>query len=317
MLLKTIARVGVMPTIIFLGIVFHGCSDQDVKYAEATQTPQSASVATPQPMPDPDQAAGLIMRFYRDLDTWTKDSIHDLSTIVSADFLRNHHDHLVADYAFISDPKIQIRAVNGRTVTYTLDYVYLTSGNGKLYWERTGRWTLNHGARSGWVLDSDAWDSVHLVGVSTASHPEMVAVEDKVYSDGRHVFTYEGETLSFLAQGDTWHITPIATPTSAAAYKAAGAGETNASPGADDQPVSTSYQGAPTPTTSTNCEQVDVDGVYDDGKVLALDDGRHLRVDDTDTVTSSLWIAPFDGLICDSGDRFINKDDNEGVDLAY
>jgi hypothetical protein len=51
--------------------------------------------------------------------------------------------------------------------------------------------------------------------------------------------------------------------------------------------------------------------------VLAFDDGRHLRVDDTDTVTSSLPIAPFDGLICGSGDRFINQDGNEGVDLAY
>jgi hypothetical protein len=73
----------------------------------------------------------------------------------------------------------------------------------------------------------------------------------------------------------------------------------------------------PVPThTSTTCEEADVIGVYDEGKVLALDDGRHLRVADADTVTSSVWVAPFDGLICDDGGRFINKDDNEGVDLA-
>jgi hypothetical protein len=74
---------------------------------------------------------------------------------------------------------------------------------------------------------------------------------------------------------------------------------------------------ASTASGSADCEEVGVEGVYDDGKVLPLNDGRHVRVDDTDTVTSSLRIAPFDGLICGSGDRFINQGDNEGVDLAY
>jgi hypothetical protein len=72
---------------------------------------------------------------------------------------------------------------------------------------------------------------------------------------------------------------------------------------------------APPATTTTNCESVSITDVFDDGAVLDLDDGRHLRVSDADTVTSSVWVAPFDALIC-NGDRLINKDDNEAVDLV-
>jgi hypothetical protein len=63
------------------------------------------------------------------------------------------------------------------------------------------------------VLDNDTWDSVHLVGISTQDHRDMVTVQDTVYSDGRHEFTYEGQPYSFLAKGEDWHITAIATPT--------------------------------------------------------------------------------------------------------
>jgi len=308
----------IMPTVLLAASFFHGCnSDQDVHYASPASIAEATPTATPRPTPNPDQAAGLITRFYRDVDSGTKNSVKDLASIISADFFRNHHDDFAADYGFISDPKVQIRSITDRAVTYTLDYVYLTKGNGKLFWERTGRWTLNHGSQSGWVLDNDAWDSVHLVGVSTPEHPDMVAVQDKVYSDGRHEFTYDGETLSFLAQGDNWHITPVSTPTPAPAESAADANGSGVNASSDNQQTAASYQAPPPPAVSADCEEVGVEGVYDDGKVLALDDGRHLRVDDTDTVTSSLWIAPFDGLICDGGDRFINKDDNEGVDLAY
>ena len=84
------------------------------------------------------------------------------------------------------------------------DYVYTTSTTAKLFWERTGRWTLNHGDASGWVLDRDDWDSLHLVGVSTPINPNMVAVQDTVYDDGRHEFTIGGVRYSFLAKGDAW-----------------------------------------------------------------------------------------------------------------
>ena len=317
MLLKRVARAGVTPTIILAVAFFHGCSDQDVHYASIASTAQTAPAATPQQTPNPDQAAGLITRFYRDVDAGTKDSVKDIASIVSADFFRSHRDDFVADYGFINGPKVQIRSVTGRMVTYTVDYIYLTKGNGKLFWERTGYWTLNHGSLSGWVLDKDAWDSVHLIGVSTPEHPDMVAVQDKVFSDGRHEFMYDGETLSFFAQGDNWHITPVAARTPAPALDDVDANGSSVGAGSENQQTTVSYQAPPPPAVSSDCEEVSVEGVYDDGKVLALDDGRHLRVDDTDTVTSSLWIAPFDGLICDGGDRFIDKDDNEGVDLAY
>jgi hypothetical protein len=307
----------IMPIILLAVPFFQGCSsDKDVHYASATSIAVTTPTATPQSTPNPDQAAGLITRFYRDVDDHTNDSVKDLTSIISADFFRNHHEDFVADYGFISDPKLQIRNITARTVTYTLDYVYLTKGNGKLFWERTGRWALNHGSHSGWVLDNDAWTSVHLVGLSTAEHPEMVTVQDKVYSDGRHEFKYDGETLSFIAQGDNWHITPISTPTPAPTEKPDDANGSGGAASSNSQPTTASYQASPLPV-SADCEEVGVEGVYDDGKVLGLDDGRHLRVDDSDTVTSSLWIAPFDGLICGGGDRFISKDDNEGVDLAY
>ena len=213
MLLKNITRASVMPVaFILLSLLYAGCSGQDINYASSPETAAPASAQpTPQPTPNADQAAGLITRFYRDIDTNTKNSVKDLSTIVSGDFFRNHHDDLIADYAYIRNPKVQIREVHERTVSYTLDYIYLTKA-GRLFWERSGRWNLNHGAQSGWVLDSDVWDSVHLLGISTSEHPAMVPVQDTVYSDGRHEFTYIGERLSFFAKGDDWHITVVPTP---------------------------------------------------------------------------------------------------------
>lgn len=214
MLLKNIARQTIVPAIFILASVIHaGCSsDSGVHYADAAGNPQPAATATPVPTPNPDEAAGLITRFYRDIDTNTKASVKDLFTIVTPDFIRNHHDDIVADYAYITNPKLEIQSVHGRTVAYTLDYVYVGTA-ARLYWERTGRWLFNHGAQSGWVLDNDTWDSVHLVGVSTQDHPDMVAVKDTVYSDGRHEFTYEGQQYAFLAKSDGWHVTAVATPT--------------------------------------------------------------------------------------------------------
>lgn len=214
MLLKNVARQTTLPAVFILASVIHaGCSsDSSVHYADAPDSPQPTATATPLPTPNPDQAAGLITRFYRDIDADTKGSVKDLFTIVTPDFVRNHHDDLIADYSFIRDPKLEIQSIHGRTVSYTLDYIYLAN-IGRLYWERAGRWVFNHGAESGWVLDGDTWDSVHLVGISTQDHPDMVAVEDTAYRDGHREFSYEGQRYSFLAKGNDWHITSLATPT--------------------------------------------------------------------------------------------------------
>src|SRR5580658_5673976 len=108
MLLKNIARLTVLPSIfIMTAVIQAGCSsDPGVHYAEAAaESPQPAVTVTPLPTPNPDQAAGLITRFYRDIDANTKESVKDLFTIVTPDFVRNHHDDLIADYSFIRDPK--------------------------------------------------------------------------------------------------------------------------------------------------------------------------------------------------------------------
>ena len=217
MLLKTIGRQAILPGAFILASMLHaGCSSEpSVKYASDQGEPSATSAPTPVPTPNADQAAGLITRFYRDIDADTKDSAKDIASIVSADFFRNHHDDFIAAYGFISNPKVQIRSVNGRTVFYALDYVYLAD-KGKLFWERIGRWTLNHGAKSGWVLDGDAWDSVHLVAISMPNDADSTHVQDKVFSDGRHEFDYQGQRYSFLAKGDGWGITPLSTPPPAA-----------------------------------------------------------------------------------------------------
>ena len=95
---------------------------------------------------------------------------------------------------------------------------------------------------------------------------------------------------------------PVAPPDDASA---AGSGYAPAAP-----PVAGYAPAAP----EAACEAVGVNDIYHDGEVLELDDGRYLRVADYDTSTSSVWVAPFDALICD-GDKLINKDDNESVDL--
>ena len=319
MLLKKTGRIALMPAIFALASIMHaGCSsEQDVKHYSAAVARAATSPPTPQPTPNPDEAAGLVTRFYRDIDAGTKSSIEDMAGLVSRDFFRNHHDDIMADYGFIKDPKVQIRDVRGLTVSYALDYVYLSTGDGKLFWERSGHWTLKHGARSGWVLDSDSWDSVHLVAVSTPDHPDVESVQDKVYRDGRHEFSYRGQTYSFLAKGAAWHIAVLATRSPVPPAEVDNGSSSNAvSSGEDQKAPAATYAAAPPPAASTDCESVGVEGVYDDGKILDLDDGRHLSVADYDSAVSSVWVPPFDGLIC-SGDRFINKDDNEAVDLAY
>jgi hypothetical protein len=304
-----------------IAIVTVACEQSpDVKYAAVSANPSAKP--TPQPTPNADQAAGLVTRFYRDLDSGTKASIADLATIVSRDFIRNHHDDMVVAYLDISDPKVQIRSISGSTVTYTLDYSYETNRNGKLLWERSGRWILNHGSKSGWILDNDKWTSAHLIAVSTAANPEAVAVHDIAFADGHHEFTYHGTSYSFTASRDNWRVSAMATPApiATAAPTTVEAAQTpvesSAAAGEASEVSAPSYVPPPPTSISSNCEEVSVEGVYDDGKILSLDDGRHLRLDDVDAVTSSVWVAPFDGLICGAGDRFINKDDNEGVDLA-
>jgi hypothetical protein len=52
--------------------------------------------------------------------------------------------------------------------------------------------------------------------------------------------------------------------------------------------------------------------VLDDGTVIKLDDGSLWKVDTTDSITASLWLATSDVLVCDDS-RIVNVDDEETV----
>jgi hypothetical protein len=216
------------------------------------------------------------------------------------------------DYGYISSPRVQIQRVSRRDVSYTADYAYKATDGSNVNWERSGTWRLNHG-RSGWLLDRDTWSALHLVGFTASSAGPMIPVKDRSFSDGHHEFDYQGLTYSFVATSKGWSMKALV-PTPPPGFLPE---SSNQEPG-ESAPSSGEDYVAPylaPPPPEANCESVSVEDIYDDGKILALDDGRKLSVADYDTPTSSVWVAPFDGLIC-RGDRFINTDDHEGVDLG-
>ena len=81
----------------------------------------------------------------------------------------------------------------------------------------------------------------------------------------------------------------------------------------------TRYVPAPVPryyqAPSQDCEEDSIQTVGDDGAVLEMLSGAVYHVADYDKVTSSIWLATDDVLIC--GTRIINKDENgETVDAT-
>ena len=169
---------------------------------------------TPSPSPtlNADLASGIVIRFYRDLNISTVSSFKDLLSITSRDFHRDHSKDMIIDYALISDPKIQITSVGDRSVNYVLDYIYKSKNKSKIFWQRTGTWTFNHGSQSGWVLDNDKWDSIHIIGLQDFDKTSMTSVQDVVYNDGRHEFDYMGTRLSFFAGSKGWSLSPVSIP---------------------------------------------------------------------------------------------------------
>ncbi len=197
--------------LVLIGAALHAgmASNPDVHYVN---TPAASASPSPQATLNPDLAAGIVTRFYRDVNAGTKTSIADLYSIASIDFGRRHSDDMITDYGYIIDPRLEIRGVSGRSVTYTLDYVYVADNKTKFFWERMGRWTFNHGAKSGWVLDDDTWDSVHLLGFQMQRQSAMVPVKDTVYSDGRHEFEYMGMRFALITTEKGWHIAAVSPP---------------------------------------------------------------------------------------------------------
>jgi hypothetical protein len=55
-----------------------------------------------------------------------------------------------------------------------------------------------------------------------------------------------------------------------------------------------------------------IDEVLADGKIIKLEDGGLWRVDDIDTIASSIWLPISEIVVC--GGKLINTDDNESVE---
>ena len=285
-------------------LVVASCSQQTSKAAST-----AAPLATAVPTANPDELAGIVSRFYRDVGSTQKGAISDLVKILSPGFMKRQHDNWVRDYGYIANPRVSIDAVSGHTVSYTVDYDYLSSDGGRISWTRTGIWLFAHGAL-GWLLDRDDWKSIHITAW-TLKDGTRYAATDRVYPDGRHTFETPWGTEEFVATATGWRMDLMATPTPNPQSPV------GLAPSQYQPPARPTYIAPPyvPPAAGTDCEDVSVTDVFSDGEILELDDGRHLRVADYDTSTSSVWVAPFDGLICDGGDKFINKDDNESVDL--
>jgi hypothetical protein len=304
--------------IIAILIAVAGCSnDNSSGSATSTASPTVApsgkvpyTFATVPPTPIPvnsSELSSLVWRFYHDIGETNAGGNKDLSSILTSEFLKRHSSTWARDYGFITNPNVTIPGVRGKAVDYTVDYDYVADNGVKLHWRRSGAWVAAHGF-SGWQLDEDQWNAVHIVSIS---YPvgSTYSVHDQIYSDGRHVFDIPGLQETFSTTSNGWKLTlaPLAAPTPAVAetpmqYTPSGYGQ---------QPANSQPAVAP----DVPCEEVGVSDVYDDGAILELDDGRHLQVADYDTATSSVWVAPFDALIC-NGDWLINKDDNESVDLS-
>lgn len=310
MLLRTAFRV----SILMAALTTYGCSStaqnqQSEHYAQPSTPNFLQATPTPRPTINPDQAAGLVSRFYRDVNDH---KVEDIEGIASSDFLSTHNKDWFADYGWIQDPKLQVKSVNGQTVSYLLDYTYPTK-SGELFWERTGVWALNHGAQSGWVLDKDTWDSIHLIGISTSPTGPMIPVKDSVSSDGRHEFDFMGERFSFLADNKSWHITAIGEVSSSHSYQPTTTvtvnqnGTTQTYSGTGDTHVNIPPENAPLPNTGSSCEEASLRWKSEDGDWIGTDDGRKFHVmpgDESEVIT---WTVTDDLKIC--GDTIIDVDD--------
>lgn len=69
------------------------------------------------------------------------------------------------------------------------------------------------------------------------------------------------------------------------------------------------------PHSSGDCESGHwIEAVEDDGALIKLEDGSLWQVDDVDVVTSALWLATSDVVVCEG--KIINTDDDETVGVT-
>jgi hypothetical protein len=157
----------------------------------------SGQTASAPAAPNPDQAAGMVLHFYRDVAAGGLGAMTDLHGIVSPAFYQKHASSWNAQYGFIASPRIQIRGIHGRTVGYTLDYA--TPLNGwRLYSQRVGAWNLAY-TNNHWLLDSDTWNHVRVVAVRD-NYGHLVTVHE-VDPVGQREFVYRGSTYALYGEG--------------------------------------------------------------------------------------------------------------------
>jgi hypothetical protein len=223
--------------------------------------------------------------------------------IVSQPFLKSHTSTLVRDYGYIANPDVTVANVRGDAIDYTVRYDYVSTNGIKLHWRRSGTWVAAHGA-SGWQLNEDKWNDIHIVGV-TYPDGTSYSVNDHVYSDGRHVFDVPGFEVTFTPTKDNWRTSVVAlsTPTPAPAP-------------ATEQPFDPNTARALAPSNavpSSDCDDDSIQTVGDDGAILVMLSGAVYRVAGYDTSTSAVWLSADDVIIC--GGRIVDKDENgEAVD---
>lgn len=215
-----------------------------------------------------------------------------------------------------------VQDVHGPVADVFITYGLPTKDHGSIRFQINGEIHFAHG-RAGWLDESGWWTNRTLLGVQSADGSFQKATDSKITGDQTIQATIDGTRYAWTRDSRLhWTIgavetaAPTNTPAVALATPSGGVASAQTAPVTSDRPGEYT---TPRPSNAalfkSNCESVNVMSVYDDGKVLELDDGRHLRVNDVDSVTSSVWIAPLEGLICDNGDKFINKDDNESVEL--
>lgn len=286
-------------------LLITGCDGSQQSESTATQRPVQSAQATPSVRPtiDPDLASGVISRFYRDLNN---DKPTDIATIISSDFSRAHTHDWAADYGWIQNPKLQITSIHGDTAAYLLDYTYAGSHGITLFWERTGKWAFNHGSHSGWVLDKDSWDSIHLIGLALAPNAPMTPLTDTAYSDGHHTFDYDGDRYSFTADTNGWRIADLgSTATPPPGFGAPVAVNTPDGPYTQTD-TTTNY--VPPDNSDSSCDDASLQWKSEDGDWIGTDDGHKYHVLAGDESIVMGWTESDDLKIC--GDTIIDIDDD-------
>ena len=285
--------------------------------------PVSGPTAPPRPVAVQPTRASITAAVQTAFSHMTTASAKTLWPVVANDFGKDSHSmQSMLEYMGASDVITHLDDIRGRTADVSVNYQLISDNKTKFLFTRRDTLTFVHG-RAGWLMDSmRVSDKVLRAMIFPDGTRDDVTDSRFDPTTGNVTFTDRGMTIAWMPnyKSGGWKISILSTPTAAPVAQTATlspAPEAPAPPPANGAPayVPPAYV-PPAGGGESDCEDVSVQGVYADGEILELDDGRKLRVSDGDQAVSSVWVAPFDGMICDAGGTFINKDDNEKVDLS-